>query len=266
MILLLPVIYCFFFCSAFAEQSKDWHSKAKIEKCSRLLKDDYSNLSGFTKEQILKIIHPEVVLQNEEQIEVDCAIATKELPFKKDMYLLIYFRELRSKYGTEHLELRLALVERQKNQLSLKAIQKDYSRPVLGNSANFKGFDTANYSLNENERAFGYRVISEFSPRTQVINQEDLYLFRQTGDTLVPILSTTVETSIETLNPDDVPERETTVAAGPNTQKASIEVNKVKENGFFIWTKWQGKASAPLKWDGSQYKMSQDPLGPILKP
>lgn len=256
-----------FLSPVFADQKSDhWQAKAKIDKCSSLLKDDYSILSGITKDQILKVIHPEAMLQSEEQIEVDCAIAAKELPFKLDTYLIIFFRELRNKYGTEHQELRLAIVERQKSQLSLKAIQKDYSRPVMGNSANFIGFDTANYRLNENERSFGYRVKSEFSPRTQKVEQEDLYLFRQIGNSLVQILSTTVKTSIETLNPDDLPERDDAVEAGPKIQKASIEVTGDKHNRFFAWKKVCGKFSDRFLWDGGQYKIYKDPLESILKP
>jgi hypothetical protein len=57
------------------------------------------------------------------------------------------------------------------------------------------------------------------------------------GDSLVPILTTTVKTSIETMNPDDVPEREKAAEAGPYIQSASIVVNKEKDNGFFYLDK-----------------------------
>ena len=119
----------------------------------------------------------------------------------------------------------------------------------------FSSLDTAPFRLNETEKAFGVRLRSGISTRSDTEAREALILFRLHDRRLTQVLAVTIGLSTDTYGD------------GECSRELTLGAEKTTTGGFFDWRTRTGKKTGALpcrletgtyRWDGARYVRSVD--------
>ncbi len=166
-------------------------------------------LSGeIKKDDLLKLLHPKALFKSSDEVELVCALGTKEWKAGKGQIAVLETQNFKknnfggSDSGLAHIYL--ATIESPLPGQGIK-LREQLSEPVelKTDREELESIDTAAYQMTEGHYAFGIRTITFFAYSGGGGSNSYLMLFHSTEKQISPILRTLVASSSTTAGDTD---------------------------------------------------------------